>query len=63
MYTFKKLDQPDLTRIQEMEQKLNCCIVAFDQLPQPVELSSGQLDDLKSLENQMGAVLVAYKCR
>lgn len=63
MYSVKKLDQNSLARIQELEHKLNCCVVAFDQVPKLAELSALQLKDLKNLEKEMGTILVAYKCK
>jgi hypothetical protein len=63
MYSVKRLDDSHLARIKELEQKLDCCIVAFDQLPEPAELSGLQLEDLNNLERETGSVLVAYKCK
>ncbi len=62
-YSFKKLTQDQLARIQELEGKLNCCIIAFDQLPEPATLSAQQLEALGKIEKETDAVLVAYKCK
>ena len=62
MYPVKKLAGKDLSKIQELEKKLNCCIIAFDALPKTAKLSAAQLRELQSLEKDTEAVMVAYKC-
>ncbi len=63
MYPVKKLDGDKLTKIQNLENKMNVCIVAFDQVPQLAEVKEKQLEELKALEKETGSVLVAYKCK
>ncbi len=63
MYPVKKLERNELSKVQDLEKKMNCCIIAFDALPKPASLSSAQLDELKGLEKDTGAVMIAYKCQ
>ncbi len=59
----KKLDEKDLEKLQDFEKKLGCCVIALEPQPSPAKLSDAQLKDLRTLENDLGVVLVAYKCR
>jgi hypothetical protein len=58
----KKLDDAGLKRLQSLETKLGCCIVALEQQIQPAVLSEQQVRELRVVEKEMGATLVAYAC-
>ncbi len=60
---FKDLNGPQLAMVQTLEKKLGCCVVALEPQPTVADLTSAQLNELKSLEKEMKAVLVAYACR
>ncbi len=63
MYSAKRLDRTNMEKIQEIEKKLDLCVVAWEKTPQIAQLSDSQLSDLKNLEKEMGAILVAYDCK
>jgi len=58
----KKLDDVGLSKLQALERKLGCCIVALERQPQPATLSEAQLEELQAMEREMDAILVAYTC-
>ena len=58
----KELKPGDLEKLQGLEKKWGHCIVAYDASPAPAELSSDELKEVQSLEQELGAVLVDYKC-
>jgi hypothetical protein len=61
MPQIKKLDVAGLKRLQELENKLGCCVIALEKQPGPAPLSETQLEELRSAEKEMDAILVAYK--
>ena len=58
----KKLDNGGLGKVQDLERKLGCCVVALERQPHAATLSRAQLQELQSLEREMDAILVAYRC-
>ncbi len=58
----KKLEEKDIKKLRDFEKKLGCCVVALEPQPRPANLNEAQLKDLKSLESDMGVILIAYKC-
>ncbi len=62
-YSAKKLDESGLEKVQALEKRLNCCIVALDQPNKVAEISKADLEQIKSLEKDLDAVLVAYQCK
>ncbi len=58
----KKLDDAELSKLNDLEKKLGKCVVAWDQKLEPADISDVELKELQNLENQMHAVLVAYNC-
>ncbi len=58
----KNLEENDLKKLRDFEKKIGCCVVALEPQPRPAKLSEAQLKDLKALEGDMDAILVAYKC-
>lgn len=58
----KKLDDAGLRKLQALETKLGCCIVALERQTRPVTLSQTQLEELQAMEREMDTILVAYKC-
>ena len=63
VYSIKKLDQAQLAKIQDLERKLGCCIVAWEQPPPPADITVSQVEELKALEKETGTLLVAYRCQ
>ncbi len=63
MYSAKRLDKANMDKIQDLEKKLDLCVVAWEKNPQIAQLSDSQLVELKNLEKEMGAILVAYDCK
>lgn len=62
-YSAKRLDKANLDKIQALEKKLDLCVVAWEKTPKVAALSDPQLKELKKLEKEMDAVLVAYDCK
>lgn len=60
---FKNLNEVDLTKVQSLETKLGFCIVALEKQPALADISDEELTELRSLEEGMDAVLLAYKCQ
>lgn len=58
----KGLDEPGLSRLQALEGKLGCCVIALERPPQPATLSEVQLEELKAMEKEMNTILVAFTC-
>jgi hypothetical protein len=61
-HQFKKLDEPDLVRLQAIEKDLGCCIVALERGPKFASISETQLRRLQSLEQEIDAIVLAYEC-
>ncbi len=62
MAQVKTLDDAGLKKLQDLEKKLGCCVVALEEQPQPAKLSKTQLAELQAAEKETGSVLVAYRC-
>jgi hypothetical protein len=58
----KKLNDSALGRVQALESRLGCCVVALENQAAPAGLSDSQVGELQKLEKEIGAVLVAYNC-
>lgn len=58
----KKLDDEGLKRLQILEKKLGCCIVALEHQPPTAALSEDQIKELQATEKETNSVLIAYKC-
>ncbi len=56
----KKLDDAALKKLKALEGQLGCNVVAFEPPPRPARLSDEQLVELRSVEKELKAVLVAY---
>ena len=63
MYSAKRLDKSGMNKLQEMEQKLGLCIVAWEKKPGAASISEDQLSEVQKLEKEMDAVLVVYDCK
>ncbi len=61
-YPIKKLDEPTLAKLQELERKLGCCIIAIEPPPEPAILSRVDLKKLQTLEADTNSILLAYAC-
>ncbi len=62
-YSAKRLDKANMDKLQTLERKLGYCIVAWEKNPKIAPISEEQVKELKSAEQEMGAVLVAYDCK
>ena len=60
-YHTATLDPQSLADLQQLEKELNILLVAVAPDPAPAQLSDEALSQLQSLEEQTGAVLVAYE--
>ena len=58
----KKLDDANLSKLNDLEKKLGKCVVAWDQKLEPADISAEQIKELQTLEKDLDAVLVAYNC-
>ncbi len=55
------LDDGQLNRVKQLEQRLGTIVVAVDKPPEFADLTPQQLDELKKTEAELGRVLLAYK--
>jgi hypothetical protein len=62
-YSAKRLDKSNMDKIQQLEKKLDYCVVAWEKTPRVASLSDSQIEELKAVEKEMGAVIVAYDCK
>lgn len=60
MAAVMKLDGDKLTKLQSVEKEMGYCLVAFEPVHKPADLSDAQLQKLRSLEKDLDAVIVAY---
>ena len=58
----KKLDEKNLSKLQALENKLGCCIVAIEHEPKPANLSEVNLKELQAIARETDSILVAYQC-
>ena len=58
----KKLDEAALARLKALEGKTGKCVVAFETSPRLADVSEAELEEMRSAEKEMDAVLVAYAC-
>lgn len=58
----KGLDEPGLSRLQALESKLGCCVIALERQSQPATLSEAQFEELQAMEKEMNTILVAFTC-
>jgi hypothetical protein len=58
----KKLDDAALGKVKALESHLGCCVVALEPAPRPAKLTDAQLVELRAMEKELKAVLVAYSC-
>lgn len=56
-----KLDDVTLEKLQAMEQEFGTRIVALEPYYPPADLSEQQVQRLKTLEKELGVVLLAYR--
>ena len=62
-YSAKRLDRTNMDKVHEAEKKLGYCVVAWEKTPKVASLTESQVTELKDLEKEMGAELVAYDCK
>ncbi len=58
----KKLDDTGLKKLKGLESPRGCCVVALEPAPRPAKLTDAQLVELRAMEKELKAVLVAYNC-
>ena len=56
----KPLDEADLAKLHSLEGKLGSWVVALEQQRKLASISEEQLNELKALEKELHAVLLAY---
>ena len=56
----KKLDKADLAKLSSLEGKLGSWVVALEQQRKLAIISEEQLNELKALEKELHAILLAY---
>ena len=56
------LDRARLEKLQALEKGLGTCLVAVEKQDGFDDLSEEQLKGLTAAEQEMGAILLAYKC-
>jgi hypothetical protein len=59
---FKQLDEAGLTKVKSLEGRINSCVVALEAPTKLADISAEQLEQLKTAEEEMGAILLAYSC-
>ncbi|MGE5341789.1 MAG: hypothetical protein ACM3SY_09960 [Candidatus Omnitrophota bacterium] len=55
-----QLTDIQFSRIKSLENKLNCVIVAYEPVSNPLQLEGEALRKLKDMENELGVTLIAY---
>jgi len=58
----KKLDDANLSKLNDLEKKLGKCVVAWDLKLKPAGISEAEVKELQALEKDLDAILVAYNC-
>jgi len=58
----KQLDEASLTKVKSLEGRINSCVVALEAPTRLADISNEQLEQLKTAEEEMGAILLAYSC-
>jgi len=56
----KKLDEADLAKLRSLEGKLGSWVVVLEQQRKLASISEEQLNELKALEKELHAILLAY---
>lgn len=56
----KKLDEADLAKLRSLEGKLGSWVVVLEQQRKLASISEEQLNELKALEKELQAILLAY---
>ena len=56
----KPLDEADLAKLRSLEGKLGSWVVVLEQQRKLASISEEQLNELKALEKELHAVLLAY---
>jgi hypothetical protein len=59
---FKHLDETGLIRVKSLEGRISSCVVALEAPTKLADISAEQLEQLKTAEEEMGAILLAYSC-
>jgi hypothetical protein len=58
----KQLDEAGLTKVKSLEGRIISCGVALEAPTRLADISNEQLEQLKTAEEEMGAILLAYSC-
>ena len=58
----KQLDEAGLTKVKSLEGRISSCVVALEAPTRLADISNEQLEQLKTAEEEMGAILLAYSC-
>ena len=61
--TVAKLDKARLSKVQALEKKLGCCLVALEPEFCLARLTAAQVERLKAAEKDLGVVLLAYQAK
>ena len=56
----KQLDASGIAKIEDMEKRSNCFIIALPKHASPAALSQAELAHLHSLEDELETILLAY---
>jgi len=51
-----------MTKVKSLEGRINSCVVALEAPTRLADISNEQLEQLKTAEEEMGAILLAYSC-
>jgi hypothetical protein len=58
----EQLDEAGLAKVKSLEGSISSCIVALEAPTKLADISEEQLKQLKTAEEEMGAILLAYSC-
>lgn len=56
-----KLNKGSLAKVQALEKKLGCCLVALEPELRLAELSQAEIKRLQAAERDLGVLLLAYQ--
>ena len=57
---FANLDEKDMLKVRELEKQMNSLVLVMERHSPLARLDDAQLEQLRSLERDLGVVLVAY---
>jgi len=61
MTGYAKLEEKDISKLKECEDKMNVVLLAVEKEPKVADLSAEALKTIQDVESKIGVTLVAYE--